>query len=313
MATPERRESNKTMARDWESWLATASGPASPTEEEDRDRTEARIRDAIRASSELPASSVRIYVKGSYANNTNVRRDSDVDIAVEWTETIKVAKAFGAKDATPEQLGYTPVPFTVEPAELRARVERALREAFGYIDTSGDKAIKVPAGSTTLDADVVPCFAVDRYDSPLPKLVYHRGSRLYPKSGGWIDNFPDQQLANGNAKNRATERRYKQIIRCIKRLENEMVEDGIIPRSIPGYLIECLVYNVPNDRFGHTRRLEDMRAVFSFLWNGLRDEDVYREWEQVDGLRYLFRGTPMRPVDEVYAFIDKAWDTIGVE
>jgi hypothetical protein len=62
------------MARDWESWLASASGPASPTEEEERDRTESRIRDAIRAAEDLP-SSVSVYAKGSYANNTNVRRN----------------------------------------------------------------------------------------------------------------------------------------------------------------------------------------------------------------------------------------------
>jgi hypothetical protein len=31
------------MARDWEAWLATASGPASPTEEQERDRTEALL------------------------------------------------------------------------------------------------------------------------------------------------------------------------------------------------------------------------------------------------------------------------------
>jgi hypothetical protein len=37
------------MARDWEVWLATASGPASPTEEQERDRTEKRIRDPITA------------------------------------------------------------------------------------------------------------------------------------------------------------------------------------------------------------------------------------------------------------------------
>ena len=72
--------------RDWEAWLAAASAPASATEEAQRDRTETRIRDAIARAPDIP-SSVRVYAKGSYANNTNVRRDADVDIAVEWTDT----------------------------------------------------------------------------------------------------------------------------------------------------------------------------------------------------------------------------------
>lgn len=44
------------MARDWESWFQTASQPASAAEEAKRDRTEECIREAIRASSEIPSS-----------------------------------------------------------------------------------------------------------------------------------------------------------------------------------------------------------------------------------------------------------------
>ena len=130
--------------------------------------------------------------------------------------------------------------------------------------------------------------------------------------GGQIDNFPDQQLRNGNAKNLATGYRYKQIIRCIKRLENEMLDEGTISQDIPGYLIECLVYNVPNDYFGHQRRLDDMRAVFGFLWNGLRDETTYSQWTRINGLEWLFGAPLIRPPSEALSFVDKAWDTIGV-
>ena len=87
MAHPQR--AHATGGRDWEAWLATAAQPASATEEQERDRTEARIRDAVRRAPDLPPT-LSIYTKGSYANNTNVRRDADVDVAVEWTETFKV-------------------------------------------------------------------------------------------------------------------------------------------------------------------------------------------------------------------------------
>jgi tRNA nucleotidyltransferase (CCA-adding enzyme) len=73
------------MARDWESWFQTAAQPASANEEAKRDRTEERVRKAIRGSSEIP-SSIKIYVKGSYKTNTNVRQDADVDICVEWQD-----------------------------------------------------------------------------------------------------------------------------------------------------------------------------------------------------------------------------------
>ncbi len=136
------------MARDWESWLKQAARPASETEQQERDRTEARIKTAIASSDELP-SSVRVYAKGSYANNTNVRRDADVDVAVEWTQEFKVMTWGETEAMTPEQLGYTPVAQMISPYEFRAQIERALIVSFGSaVDTSGDKAIGRSTGSS---------------------------------------------------------------------------------------------------------------------------------------------------------------------
>jgi hypothetical protein len=118
------------MARDWEAWLATASGPASPTEEQERDRTEARIRDAIRGSDDLPGS-VQIYAKGSYANGTNVRRDADVDVAVEWNNSARVHTWGKTSNMTPAELGYTPVEDPMTKQDFRSLVEKALIAAFG--------------------------------------------------------------------------------------------------------------------------------------------------------------------------------------
>jgi len=218
--------------RDWEAWLATASHPASPTEEEQRDRTETRIRDAIARAPDIP-SSVWVYAKGSYANNTNVSRDGDVDIAVEWTNTIKVMKWGDTVGMTAEQLGYVPATEPITPIEFRRRVERALATAFDSqtIDTTPDKYIGVTAGSNTLDADVVPCFALNRYDAPGYPV---RGHRIFPKSGAaHVDNYPKQNYDNGVAKNNATRRRYKEIVRCTKRLVGELYDERIITRDYP--------------------------------------------------------------------------------
>jgi len=299
------------MARDWEVWLATASGPASATEEQERDRTEKRIREAIRASSEI-SGSVRVFAKGSYANGTNVRRNADVDIAVEYHETIKVGKWGKTEGATAEQLGYTPVDFGVTTSEFRRQVERALRTAFGAkVDIAPDKHIGVEAGSGTLDADVVPCFALHRYDTLHPP-TYVAGHRIYPKSGGRVDNYPQQNYDNGVAKNRATGRRYKEMVRCTKRLIIELYEEQEIKREYPGYLTESLLYNVPNDRFGHARRYDDLQSIFRFLWNALDEEAQYEAWTEPSELVMLFRGHSNRYPANAKAVIGKAWDKIGV-
>jgi hypothetical protein len=298
------------MARDWEAWLETASGPASPTEEEERDRTEKRIRDAIRAADDLP-SSVRVYAKGSYANGTSVRRDADVDVAVEWTETAKVKKWGKTAGLSAAEVGYSPITPPITTEEFRRRVERAMMRAFETkVDTSPDKHIGVAAGSRTLDADVVPCFELHRYDRPGYYVVGHR---IFPKSGGYVDNYPKQNYDNGVEKNSQTPRRYKETVRCVKRLVGELHDEGILARDYPGYLIECLIYNVPNGRFGHARRYDDMQAVFRYLWNGLKDADVYMTWHEPSELKWLFRGRSDRIPGNAFNVIDKAWDRIGVK
>jgi hypothetical protein len=298
------------VARDWEAWLETASGPASATEEQERDRTEKRIRDAIRAADDLP-SSVRVYAKGSYANNTNVRRDADVDVAVEWTETAKVKKWSDAEGLSAQQLGYSPVTPAMTPEEFRRRVERAVTKAFGsgLVDTTPDKHIGVEAGTATLDADVVPCWKLHRYAAP-GRYVF--GHRLFPKSGGVVDNYPKQNYDNGVAKSNATGRRYKEIVRCVKRLVAELYDDSVIRVDYPGYLLECLVFNVPNDRFGHERRYDDMQGVFRYLWNGLKGADVYLKWHEPSRLKMLFRGRPDRIPANARTVIEKAWQRIGI-
>ena len=292
------------MARDWEAWLATASGPASATEEAERDRTLERVRRAITAAADIP-SSVAVYVKGSYANGTNVRRGADVDIAVEWRNTFKVDTWDKTAGMTAAQLGYTPVDEPVKPSTFRARVERALVEAFGQrdVDISPDRHIGVAASSTTLDADVVPCFGMHRYDDVGRFVVGHR---IYPKSGGYVDNFPKQNYDNGVTKNAATRRRYKEIVRCSKRLIDELHDVGIIAPNYPGYLTECLLYNVPGRHFAHVRRYDDIVGGLQFLSGGLCDQATYNTWTEPSELLMLFRGRPDRIPANAQSIVTKA-------
>jgi hypothetical protein len=300
------------MARDWESWINNSTGPASGDEEARRDRTEQRIKDAIARDRDLNAS-VRVQAKGSYANNTNVRLDSDVDIAIEWRDQFKLSFFGEAIDKTAAELGYTTAEKVISPQELRARVERALVNALptSSVDTSGNKAIRVGAGSGTLDADVVPCFWLRRYDGP---NHYHDGQRLFSRNGGEIDNWPEQGKQNGNAKNNRTARRYKRMIRAIKRLENEMVEQRALASPVPGYLIECLVWNVPDPGFGHTRLLDDMQYILATAFNAtMHDDDACHDWGEVNELKYLFRASQTWTREQAHRFAGAAWDYIGFD
>jgi hypothetical protein len=77
------------------------------------------------------------------------------------------------------------------------------------------------------------------------------GSRIFPKTGLGFENFPDQQLSNGNAKNNRTGTIYKKGVRVMKRVENAMVEENA-HREVPSFFIECLVYNCPDSIFARS-------------------------------------------------------------
>jgi hypothetical protein len=299
------------MARDWETWLANAARGPSQAEKDARDRTEARIRAAVDASPNL-SGRTRVFVKGSYATNTNVRSDADVDIGVRWTGWSYVDHAFRAEGLSAAQIGYTPVSEGPDPAIYRQWVRDALVTAFGTgIVKEGSKAILVEASSSTLDADVVPCFGHNRYDDPgaAPK----RGIRVYPREGGgYVINWPQQNLENGRAKNTLTNKRFKRIVRAAKRLENDMVANGLLDKEVPSYLIECLLWNVGNRVYTDSDSLlEILRNCFVELWGPLRDKEC-SDWGEVNELKYLFRPSQAWNELEAYTFIDKAWDYVGI-
>ena len=56
--------------------------PPGKTEQDRCDNAATAIRKAIEASDKLRSHRVSVFAQGSYRNNTNVRKDSDVDIGV---------------------------------------------------------------------------------------------------------------------------------------------------------------------------------------------------------------------------------------
>lgn len=153
-------------------------------------------------------------------------------------------------------------------AEFKNDVEAALKSYFGAGFVSrGKKAFDVHANTYRVDADVVPCFEHRRLLGTPQNSSTNFGTELHPDNGGQIINWPRQNYTNGVSKNTNTGRRFKAIVRIFKRLRYEMVANGHKEaESIPSYLIECLVWNVPNQFFGHNEYSTDVRAAIAHLW-----------------------------------------------
>lgn len=307
------------MATVSEAQLAAWTKPAFDNEDAKRENTEKLIREAIRRHPFLQtiASDISVYAKGSYKNNTNVRRDSDVDIAVEYTGAIYTD--YGAETSRDEvrrvrgtsaYSGPLRAPTGgVDVPRFKGAIQEAMETAFGPGSvTRGNKVITVRESSRSLAADLVPCQTYRKYWTP---QRYRRGIRLLPDRdpGYLIKNFPEQHYRNGVAKNDRTSRRFKSVVRILKNLENQMVKDGAI-REVPSFLIECLAFNAPDDRYGEATWGARLRRVLFYIWDDTAKDGYEERWMEVNDIKYLFHVNQKWAVEDARDFSHAAWQYV---
>ena len=93
-------------------------------------RTYAAVEAALAASDNLSKREVEIFLQGSYANATNIRGDSDVDVVVMLKSTWSPDKSLlSSIEKTAYDRDHSPASYTA--AHLRADVITALKSYFG--------------------------------------------------------------------------------------------------------------------------------------------------------------------------------------
>lgn len=266
-----------------ESQLAGWTGPSSDTEQEKQERTERMVRQAVDGHDAFDDCSLSVYAKGSYANNTNVQADSDVDIVVQCHDVM-----YWEEQSPGAHTGGTPYEGVWTPSKLRSELEAALRAKFpSQVDASSSTAIKVHSSSARVDADVVPCFDYRYY---FTSGSTRDGTRIFTKNGSAFENYPAQHLANGRAKNNATAGRFKKAVRILKRVENLMLNANA-HREVPSYFMECLVYNCPNSILNRTTWLDTIKGVLGHIYQSLEGSEPTDEdsrWLEVNDIKFLF-------------------------
>jgi hypothetical protein len=292
------------------STLASWTGAPSDAEDERHDNARRAIDEAIRGSSAFDDAALSVYAKGSYPNHTNVVRDSDVDVAVEMTSVVYFDFEHEASGMTMQDFGFVPYSGRYVPSRLKDDVERALVARFGAAAVMrGNKAIHVRESSTRLAADVVPCYTKYVYFTRLGDV--HKGIEIRPDRGASINNFPAQHLQEGRDKNTTTLRRYKSVVRILKRLENKMVEENVIS-VIPSFLIESLVWNIANEVFifrdTWTARVQ---GVLGTVWQELETADSEQSWLEANNAKYLFGSHQSWTRAQARQFAYDAWNYLG--
>jgi hypothetical protein len=295
------------MNQDWEGRFATWSQSPSKTETERAENAEKMVRNAITASAKLKGREIRVFAQGSYRNRTNIRRESDVDVAVVCYDSFF---SDYPKGTTRETFGNVSADYHYK--EFKDDVGDALKDYFGHeAVTRGTKAFDIRETSHHIEADVAPFFEHRRYDTEGNVIS---GVELRPDGGEpfKVVNWPEQHYENGNEKNQRTKRAYRALVRILKSLRCEMEDAGLATaKPIASFLAECLVWNVPDSEFTHADFSGDLRAALLFLYQNTKTDELCKEWGEVSELKYLFRPSQKWTRQQAYSFVVDAWNFVG--
>lgn len=190
---------------------------------------------------------IKLFIQGSYANNTNVRTQSDVDIAVVQEEVFQTIYREGVSDSN---YNFSTIEST--PTSFKDEVEKCLREKFKNDVERKNKSIKVHGNTYRKDADTVPCrrYRDYRNDFYNNENNYIGGIVILADNGERIINYPEQHIANGKIKNAETNHYYKKMVRIIKKMRY-LMEDNYISsaKEVSSFGLESLLWNLPNKLF----------------------------------------------------------------
>ena len=301
----------------WNERLAHWERPASETEEVQIQRSASMVRAALNKNPWVASEGVQVRAQGSYYNNTNVRQDSDMDLCA-WHPGIKVEAEQGLSiEEVDSQLGYTRSSGRLIPdiaAQLRCEVGDALRAQFDAANVKdGSKAFRVSAvPGSRADADVVPAvrlhYAFRRGSGVFSTLDYVEGVVIYAQDGTQTLNFPAQHHGNGKAKRERTRHRFKKIVRCAKRLRDELVMLGTLSQGqAPSFLVESLVHGVEDSAFLFAEdRYDRMRRVLARIGEQVFSPDITAIAREINDIKWLFHVSQPWTLSDAQAFVTAA-------
>jgi len=256
--------------------------------------------------------SVNIYLQGSYRNRTNIKKDSDVDIVVEHPDyyfpgtSLLSADEKAKYDAMSSSSDYTFEQF-------KRDVYNVLQTQFGARTQRKNKCVFISKDIYSVNADVVPCYTYKRFSTAVDVTAY--GIAFKADDNGVIESFPKQHYENGANKNLVTDGRYKGAVRVLKNVCKLMMDGGqISDKLISSFLIECLVWNVPNADFNYGNLYDVTKQIIYRVWNALENNDKARSYAEVSDLRWLLRGSgASTTIENARAFMKAAWNHIGYQ
>lgn len=209
------------------------------------------------------AKTYKVFLQGSYGNDTNIHSESDVDIVIRlddcFQHDLSLLPAEQQKAFTTSHGAAT---YTHE--DFKADVLAVLSSEYGNDVDSGEKAITIAAAGNRRKSDVIAAIKYRRYHKFLSNSdqSYDEGICFYTNTGTKIANYPKQHSENLSTKHQGTSNWFKPMARILKNMRSRLIAEEMLENGVaPSYYLEGLLYNVPNDKFGKSYEETFVNAI----------------------------------------------------
>ncbi|MFI5937685.1 nucleotidyltransferase [Actinoplanes sp. NPDC051494] len=175
------------------------------------------LREALHRSPLLDGRPYQIFAQGSRVNGTAVEPTSDIDLVLMLSAPAGVSAWEDFRDDVLTVLGES------------------------YTVRMGRRCVNVDDPDSLFGEMVDILVATEYRFHPVPGAgSFEQGVFFRDREGRPIVNFPKQHRRNGDAKDLRTGGGFKQVVRTAKQARRRAGS------TAPSYLLECLLYNVPD-------------------------------------------------------------------
>jgi hypothetical protein len=192
----------------------------------------------------------KVFLQGSYGNDTNIYAESDVDIVIRLDDCVHSdLESLSEDERSTYSQSFSDATYTH--ADFKRDVLSVLQWKYGSAVKPGDKAIAIDANGSRRKSDVIVATQFRRYFTfrSAGDSKYVEGICFFNAAGERIANYPKQHSANLTWRHQASSGWLKPMARLLKNMRSRMIADGLIKAgAAPSYFLEGLLYNVPTDR-----------------------------------------------------------------
>lgn len=234
---------------------------------------------------------IAVFLQGSYANNTNVKGRSDVDIAVVLLNQFNPTYNSSTYLHQQNKINYSN---TNNYINIKNIIEKGFIEYFGkdYV-VRHDKCINIKPTRERNNIDVVPAIQFSDYTQYYNYYNMNNdrnGTLIQTDKGKVIINYPFAHIENSYKKHYATLRRYRKFVRIMKYLMYDMQNENIAEaKDVSSFGVESLMFSITNDYYlsynymGLGTQFNWLIDIFIHMLS-----NNYHNWVEANGIKPLF-------------------------